>query len=79
MSRPLSREQMHLEPMAAVGLERKVMGWISALSQLIGTLAWPTAVLVLALLFRRQLRGLGAGREDRVSWRLNHDAGCDAA
>jgi hypothetical protein len=34
------------------------MGWISALSQLIGTLAWPTAVLVLALLFRHQLRRL---------------------
>src|SRR6266436_6728089 len=34
------------------------MGWITALAQLIGTLAWPTAVLALALLFRRQLRGL---------------------
>jgi hypothetical protein len=34
------------------------MGWISAFSQLVGTLAWPTAVLALALLFRHQLRGL---------------------
>jgi hypothetical protein len=34
------------------------MGWITAVSQLIGTLAWPTAVLALALLFRHQLRGL---------------------
>ena len=34
------------------------MGWINALSQLLGTLAWPTTVLALALLYRHQLRGL---------------------
>lgn len=34
------------------------MGWINALSQLLGTLAWPSTVLALALLYRHQLRGL---------------------
>jgi len=34
------------------------MNWINAISQLLGTLAWPTIVLALAFLYRHQLRGL---------------------
>jgi len=34
------------------------MEWIKAISQLLGTLAWPATVLTLAFLYREQLRGL---------------------
>ncbi|HYX29258.1 MAG TPA: hypothetical protein VE863_11890 [Pyrinomonadaceae bacterium] len=34
------------------------MNWINAISQLLGTLVWPLTVLAIALLYRRQLRGL---------------------
>jgi hypothetical protein len=43
------------------------MNWINAISQLLGTLVWPTVVLALAFLYRRQFRGL-LGRVAKIEY-----------